>query len=425
MNYIKRYISIVWEKGIIHIFMGTFLVKLVAFLGSIFLVRVLNKQEYGILGYLENIYSYVFVVAGMGVSNAILRYVVLGRTLQEKYNFYYYACKKGAIWNSFMVLLVVLISGFYPHPKAYQEYVWLLNILILAVPFQYTTENVLCNERAMFANQRYALFSLVLSSSIVVTKIISGKTVGLVGVVFSQTFLYVALALIFSKLTKVQYYEGILPEKIKKDIRKDINIYSLQYMITNGLWVIFMLNDTFLLGRLTIGPEVIADYKVAYAIPGSVSLISTAIGIFVTPYFVKNERNQTWIKKNFILTYIITLLFVGALCLCIALAAEPIIIVLFGRQYLNTIKTMRFLLLASFFNCGMRYTTANILAAMGQVKYNMAVSVFGVILQLVINIKMIPVYGTIGVAVTSCIIYVFMAISLLGVFIKHYYLEHD
>ena len=60
-------------------------------------------------------------------------------------------------------------------------------------------------------------------------------------------------------------------------------------MITNGLWSAFMLNDTFLIGRYC-SPEVLAEYKVAYTIPGSVSLLSTSIGIFIAPYFVRNEK---------------------------------------------------------------------------------------------------------------------------------------
>ena len=61
----------------------------------------------------------------------------------------------------------------------------------------------------------------------------------------------------------------------------------------------FMLNDTFLLGRFLNNPVLIADYKVAYALPGSVALISNAIGIFVAPYFVKNESDKEWVKINF------------------------------------------------------------------------------------------------------------------------------
>ena len=77
-NNVVDIIKNIFKKGLVHILAGNFMTKLVSLFGSIFLVRILSKEEYGILGYLENIYGYVFVLAGMGMANAILRYVVLG-----------------------------------------------------------------------------------------------------------------------------------------------------------------------------------------------------------------------------------------------------------------------------------------------------------------------------------------------------------
>ena len=84
---------------------------------------------------------------------------------------------------------------------------------------------------------------------------------------------------------------------------------------------------------------------------------------------------------------------------------------------------MRVLLVATFFNCGLRYTTANILAAMGRIKYNMLISVAGMFLQVLINICVIPYYGSVGAAFTSCFVYAIMAISLLWIFIYQYYIK--
>ena len=71
----------------------------------------------------------------------------------------------------------------------------------------------------------------------------------------------------------------------------------------------------------------------------------------------------------------------------------------------------------------MRYTTANLLAAMGQIKYNMTVSAIGMIFQIGINLFMVPRFGVMGVAVTSCVVYSFMAVVLLGIFIANYFIK--
>ena len=421
-QFVCNSIRAAWNKGLFHIFAGTFCTKLITFFGSIVLVRVLSKQEYGVLGYLENIYSYLFVIAGMGLSNAILRYVVLGKTNQEKYNYFAYAYKHGILWNAFLILFAWLVSLIYPHPSAYRPYTWLLNVLILAIPFQYVTDNVLCNERAQFSNQRYAYFSLALSFTVIVSKIMSGKFLGIQGVICCQVMLYIVLAFIFLHSCKHKYYCNLSAEKITSKRKREFRVYSFQYMITNGLWAVFMLNDIFLLGRFSNNPEIVADYRVAYTIPGAVSLFSSAIGIFVAPYFIKNEHNTSWIKKNYLLVNFVTIGLVGFLCLFIGVFAVPVVKILYGEPYLNVVNTMRILLIAAFCNCGLRYTTANIFAAMGEIRYNMLISFSGMILQIIFSLFTIPRYGMNGVAVTSCIVYTFMSICLLTMFIKRYYL---
>lgn len=408
------------QRGLFHILVGNFLAKAVTFFGSIFIVRIISKREFGVLGYIENIYSYFFILAGMGLSNSILRYVVLGKSIQEKYTYYSYAYKKSIIWNLFLIIISDIICYFYPHPEPYQDYAWFIWVMVSMIPFQYMIEIVLCNERAMFANQRYAVLSFLFSVSIVLSKIIFGYAMGISGIVYSQLFAYSILSIIYMFIEKKKYYSACRCENLTLQKKREITLYSFQYMITNGLWAFFMLNDTFMLGKFCT-PEIVAEYKAAYMVPGGITLISTAIGIFIAPYFVKYQSDNVWIKKNYIKTFLATSILVGMLCFCLGVAAKPVILLLYGNKYLEIAKTMRILLIAAFFNCGFRFTTANILSAMGQVKYNLWISSLGMVFQIVCNLYMIPVYGTEGVALANCLSYGIMAISLFIVFAKKYF----
>ena len=419
-NKIVSGLKAVWSRGLVHILAGSFMTKLVSLFGSIFLVRVLSKAEYGVLGYLENIYGYLFVLAGMGMANAILRYVVLGKTPEEKYGYFRYAFRKGQLWNIVLGLAAIVVFLFYPHKEEYKSYAWMLNVLFLMLPLQNATELVLCNERAMFANQRYARFSLTLSAIVILGKLVMGYAGGVEAVVFGQFAAYGVMALCLYRSAKKTYYQDVQLVSLPKEEKSAVDRYALQYMITNGLWTVFMLNDTFLLGRYC-DPAALADYRVAYTIPGCVNIISSAIGIFMAPYFVRNEKNIPWVRRNFRLSYMGSAAAIGAVCVMIALLAKPVVWILYGSEYLNIVPVMRVLLLAAFINCGLRYTTANLLAAMGQVKYNMRVSAAGMALQVGVNLYMVPRYGAMGVAATSCIVYFMMAAVLLGVFVKKYY----
>ena len=82
---------------------------------------------------------------------------------------------------------------------------------------------------------------------------------------------------------------------------------------------------------------------------------------------------------------------------------------------------MRILLLAAFINSVLRYTTANLLAAMGRIKYNMIVSSAGIIIQMALDFMLIPSMGAMGVAISSCVVFAMMSIALFVIFYMQYY----
>lgn len=409
------------KKGAFHILMGGFLNKFVSLFGSIIIVRLLTKQEYGILSYIENLYSYAFVIAGMGLSNSILRYVVLSKEIDEKKSYFHYALKNGFIFNIGLVLIASIISLLYPHGESFEIAKFLLIIMLLELPFQDIVNDELFFERAMFSNERYSYFSIITTILLLIGRIIGAILFGIKGIVILQVILYILISFILFKSINKKYFKQTNNNvSISTEKAKEINIYSLQYMITNGFWTIFMLNDVFLIGLFCQDPIVLAEYKVAYVLPGCMSILSGAIGTFVSPYFVQNENNLSWIKANFWRVFVATIFIIGFVSLGIAVLAKYIIMIIYGKEYLNVIPLMYLLLISSFINCGLRFTTANLLAAMGQIKYNMFVSLIGIIFQIVLNIVFIPKFQAYGAAFTSIIVYFIMSLILFIIFSKKY-----
>ena len=111
----------------------------------------------------------------------------------------------------------------------------------------------------------------------------------------------------------------------------------------------------------------------------------------------------------------------GVACILCFVLAKPIILLLYGQQYLNVIPLMQVLLVASFFNNGLRQTLANILSAVGKQVVNLIIAGVGIVLQITLDIIIIPKYGGIGLAWASSIVYFFMGISLLIIVYKNFY----
>lgn len=409
-----------YDTGALHVTIGSFVTKFVAFFGSIFVVRLLSKEQYGLLGYVENIYGYALVVAGFGLSYSILRYVIIAQENKRR-KVFQYVVNRSLVINFVIAAIIVVANFFVPYPEGFKESVYFVPLIAILVPVQDLFNDGLFTLRASFRNKEFAYWSTGVSFLLIVGRIIGAKVGSVGGVLWSRVIInFVA------SVTLILYCLRLLPPrnnniKLNHKETTEINKYAIQYMITNGLWAVFMLNDLFILGNMISDAALIADYKVAYVLPGNLMIFSNAIGIYVGPYFTKNEMDFSWVRRNFKKVFIISFIVVFTVAVGISFLARPLIILMYGENYLNVVPLMRVLLLAAILNSGLRYTTANTLAAMGQVKYNMIISAIGMALQIVLDILLIKHFKAMGVAISSCIVYAFMAISLFLIFYRKYY----
>lgn len=417
---ITKFASNLWDKGAFHIFFGTFLTKFVAFFGSIFLVRAISKSSYGLLAYIENIYGYIYLLAGFGYGTALLRYLIKGESLHEKKAFYNYAVKRGTIINLIIVVIVILASSLYSHPEEFYKARYLLPIILLALPFQYLLDCSNHTFRGMLDNKRYAVVAFITTASLIVGRYLGAIIYDVKGILIAKIGIMLLYGVTLITLTNKQYFRKIEPQIIGNDLRKEYNSYSIQYMITNGLWVLFMLNDVFLLGILSGSSTIVADYKVAYVLPGNLSIISTAMGMFIAPIFVKHEDDKKWVWSNYKKVLLVVFGSIFIIASFIFIFASPIVNFIYGKEYVSVVPVLKILLISAVINSGLRYTTANILSYMGHVKYNLLISLVGIVIQISLNLMMIPRFGAMGAAYTSIFAYSFMAIIFHLIFIKKF-----
>ncbi len=420
---IKKQLKLVKEKGAFYVFIGNFANKFVTLCGSIFVVRILTKGEYGTLSYLENLYSYIYIFSGLGLAAAVLRYVVIAEPVEKKKGYYEYVLRRQTLYNIGIVIIVAIINIFYPHPSEYINATWLFLILILDIPFNDIANSNLCVERAMFATRRYAVLSLIFVAVSVVFRIIGSYYFGLDGNIVFRVLADILCAVLLCIIVTRRYFRKTqIPEAIalSKDEKRQLNRYAFQNMMANGFWVLYLATDMFLLGRLMNNADVLADYKVAILIANNVIIISNAIVVFIGPYFVKNENDHHWVMKNYKKVIIINALLLGTLVLFLIIFARPIILILYGENYLNVVPLMRVLLCASFLNGSFRAMNSSLLATMGQSRINMMISCVGFITQVIACLMIIPQYGIMGLAIENVIMYLLLSIAFTLAFVKRY-----
>lgn len=417
---IKHSVKQLIQKGAVHVLLGNFAIKFVSLFGSIFIVRFLTKQEYGTLSYIENLYSYATIFIGLGLASASLRYGIIAETKEEKFSVYGFVIRTQTIFNIGLMLALWCFAFLYSHPTKYSDASRLFVILGLALPFQDIASSNLCYERVMLANQRYVKFSIFAAVTSVVFRVIGAKIGGIEGTIWLRVAAEILCCGVIFYCVRQRYFKNEKRTSLEREKKIEILGYSVQNMITNGVWILFMITDVFLIGRLLNDPTALADYKVAYVFPSNMAIITSSIGVFITPYFVKNEKDFSWVRKNYVKVMMANLCLIGGLTIFFIIFARPLILLVYGEQYLNIIPLMRYLLIAHFLNAGFKSLSAGLLAAMGFAKENMIISFMGFFIQVVMALIIIPKYGTIGLAIGNIFTYGFMAGLLIIVFTKKF-----
>ncbi len=161
-------------------------------------------------------------------------------------------------------------------------------------------------------------------------------------------------------------------------------------------------------------------------IPANLSILTAAVGIFVAPYFTKKdkEKNYRWIREKTGLVLLITMGIMAFFILLCFIFSKPIILLLYGKEYLSAVPIMRMLLIASFFNNGVRASLANILSAVGRQKVNLTIAGVGIAFQILLDILLIPRFGGIGIACSSASVYFLMS-TLLALYIYLVYFKKE
>ena len=232
----KKKLNSLRQKGAFHIFIGSFITKFVAFFGSIFIVRVLSKSDYGILSYVENFFNYAYVLAGMGLTNALLRYVILAEKKEGKFAYYRYVIKYGSIFNIALFVAACIFGFFYPHPEEFALAKWFLPILLISLPFRYLCDSQNSLQRAMFDNKRFAYWACLISVSVVLGKLAASLLFGLEGAIVSWVLVYGVLALALGVYVHKTFFRDVTPGTLTRENKRVTNRYSIQYMITNSIW---------------------------------------------------------------------------------------------------------------------------------------------------------------------------------------------
>lgn len=402
LDKIKELIS----GGLFHILGSSVISNVLALVSSVLVIRYLPKTNYGYYTIANNLYSYLAIFIGMGMASAVLQFCSEQISERQKKGIYLYALKRGTACNFLIMVAVLLVAGWKTWTGDAETGLYLA--LMCGLPFiSYLYNFFTIVFRIQIQNQIYSRVNVLFSVFIVIGNIIFTRLWNIPGLIVSN---YMAFALTSVYSVFILYRQGFFSgknnlEPPEKDKKREINRYAILCAITNFTSTMLVLLDVTCLDLVLSDPTVLADYKVATTIPSACVIVPSALITYFYPQIVQTysgmrKEFNAYLKRIFYCFAGVNLL----ICTALFFLAPVIVYLIYGEKYMNIIPLFRILTLNFFIYGSVKLLFGNVIAAMKKSEVNLGIAVISGVLNIALNLCLIPRLGSHGAAIaTVCV----------------------
>jgi O-antigen/teichoic acid export membrane protein len=355
---------------------------------------LIPNKELGVVLFAYNIIVFLIPISGFGLNQSLIRYGALLKSKEEKNSLFLYVLSKGILASFGLIALIILSSFFVPFKfENTQLYVVILSFIILP---SFIFEIIRAQFRLQHNNKSFAYtefsHSIILLLSVFILSYFFqeiGYTIALLATPLLTSLLFInKLNIDFSSKTKLTITNF--------SFWKYGFFASLSNVVTQLLFVI----DILLIGYLLEDTEMITNYRYISLIPFSLLFLPR---VFIATDFVTftgNIYDKNYIV-NYIKSYMLFFLIVSFILLLFSfLFAEQILSILDSNftQFVDTFLILMFGIVGIYIFRGL---FGNLLSSIGKAHINYYIASSALIINIVTNYYLIPIYGIKGAAITS------------------------
>ena len=409
----------VGKEGLFHIFGSGAFAKIGGLISSMVVIRDLPKVAYGGFVDADNLYAYLAGFIGLGLQNTVMQYCSESITEDRRSAIYGYSLKTGTLGNFLLTLAILLLSAWKRSRGDTIQADYLM--MMCGLPFlTYVNHFFQIILRVKLKNSDYAKTNMVYVTFHVGGNILMTLLWGVPGLIFSMYVAHAAAAIRSALvLRKDDLFTGIRTTQIRltRADRKEYLSYALVYALTTFASAVLVLLDVTCLELVLNDSAILADYKVAATIPSACLFIPGSLTIFFYPKLVKafSESRAAGGSqlKNLVKVYLGVN---GVITLGMLVCAPLIIWIIFGQKYMNVVPIFR-ILSVNYLAASLRNLTSHVFAVLKKVKANLFFSIASGVLNICLNLLLIPVLGSPGAAIATltvtCVILMLNGIYLI------------
>ncbi len=416
MNLKDFFIQFIKNKGG-YVTVSIILGKVISFLISLIVIRLITKPEYGLITYSSTIVSLAVPLMGFGAFQGLMRFGAKLTGYRQKLQLFNYGLVRGSIFSFLFIGLFVLFSEYITRslPGA-RPYFIILSFQIFSL---FLLEYVKSFYRLLHRNKAFALLEIRYQILLIALAVAATVWWGGKGYVAAMT-----LVPFFSAVFIIVKRKWLNTKEIKFNLSiKPFDFWKYSLLVSLGALasqLLFVL-DIIMLGNMLKNPQLVAIYKAASLIPLSLRFVPY---MFITTdylQFAENENNVVFLKqyarnysKIFIPLSIITV--AGFYFL------SDYLVLLFGQGYETAAGLMRIFGIAITASFIFRIPYGNILTATSWANINAYNSIFALVLNFGLNYFFIlkwQLYGAAYATTLTMWISGTLTFLLFGLYLKH------
>jgi len=401
-------------EGIWVYIIGTLIGTILGFAGRVIVIRYMSQSEYGLFSLALVVMNIFITISTLGLMEGVARYIAFFRGKNEEgkiRNVIYSSIKISLIASIFFTSLIFITSDFIStNIFNISDLSTPLKIFSIGIPFTVLI-NILISVFRGFDKVAPKVYFLDVARTAVFILLLGG--IIFIGLSYINMLYCYLFSIVISSIFCVIYSIKKLPalaftikEKIQSNhIGKKLLLFSLPLLAVSTLYLIINWSDTLMLGYYKT-PEIVGLYNGAVPLAQLIPLFLLSANFIFVPivsglYSKKliSEIGRTYqilTKWIFLLTIPIGLVFI--------LFPEVILDFLFGANYIQAAPALRILSFGFIFNIFLGLNSTSLIV-MGRTKFIMYTTLIGAILNVALNIALIPFFGIIGAALASLVAY--------------------
>ena len=390
-----------------------FTVKGLQVLALAYLARYLKEAEFGKFSFAVAFTTIAMIFIDLGLNPLFVREISRKKELAGKYISHAVVIKSILSFATFIaVMLVVNLMGY---PDDIRKIVYVMFTSVILKSFTDNFSSIFQAFEEMQWDSLLKIIRAVILTGLVFFSLAKGYSLLTIVWMYAATEIIVlslCILILFTKFIKSMV-------KVQKDILINLAFESLPFALTVLFYSIYFYIDSVMLSYMR-GVYEVGIYSAAYSLTLALIFIPT---IYINSIFPSLSKFYVNSMESLKFAYKKSLLYISVVALPMTIIlfflSEEIIYFLYGGEFSNSALVFKIIAITIFFRF-VTFVNAITILSVDKQKQRLYSQAITAILNIILNLILIPAYGYIGAAVATVITEFFLFAAYFHIVIKDF-----